>query len=147
MTARERGGAEFVEAFLEAWKRLQRLWDQNLHAAGLSLTELRVLKLLSVNGPSPMARIAADLTVTPASMTGLVDRLEEEGFVTRERSSRDRRVVSVAITAKGSESFQRGRALHRRLVEKTLRALSEDEAEELVRSLGKLSRAAEAEDG
>ncbi|MGA2666416.1 MAG: MarR family transcriptional regulator, partial [Nitrososphaerales archaeon] len=124
----------------------QRLWDQNLHAAGLSLTELRVLKLLSGSGPSPMARIAADLSMTPASMTGLVDRLEEEGFVTRERSSRDRRVVSVAITEEGSERFQRGRVLHRRLVEKTLRALTEEEAEELVRSLSKLSRAAETED-
>src|SRR5580658_6479877 len=93
---------DFVAAFGDAWKRVQRLWEQNLASSfGLTITELRILRSLSVNGPSPMARLATQLYMTPASITGLVDKLEGEKLVERERGDEDRRVVKVKITSKG----------------------------------------------
>jgi DNA-binding MarR family transcriptional regulator len=134
---------DFVEAFAEAWKRLQRLWEKNLAAIGLTLTEIRILRLLYENGPSPMARLAAELYMTPASITGLVDRLESEQLVLRERNSKDRRVVNVKITEKGGAAFEKGRKLYRVFVEKTMRSLTTEEARQLVHALTKVSRAAE----
>jgi DNA-binding MarR family transcriptional regulator len=125
---------------------LQRIWEKNLAAIGLTLTELRILRLLSLNGPSPMAKLAAELYMTPASITGLVDRLETERLVLRERNSQDRRVVNVKITEKGSESFEKGRRLYRKFVEKTMRSLTKEEAQQLVHALMKLSRVAEQAD-
>ena len=136
---------DFVEAFAEAWKRLQRLWEKNLAAIGLTLTEIRILRLLSLNGPSPMAKLAAELYMTPASITGLVDRLETEQLVLRERNSRDRRVVNVKVTEKGAATFENGKKLYRGFVEKTMRSLTKEEARHLVDALTKLSRAAESE--
>jgi DNA-binding MarR family transcriptional regulator len=137
---------DFVEAFAEAWKLLQRLWEKNLAAIGLTLTEIRILRLLSVNGPSPMTKLAAELYMTPASITGLVDRLETEHLVLRERNSKDRRVVNVKVTEKGAATFEKGKKLYREFVEKTMRSLSKEEARQLVDALTKLSRATERTD-
>ena len=46
---------DFVSSFGDAWKRVQRLMEKNLASIGLTITELRILRSLSTNGPSPMA--------------------------------------------------------------------------------------------
>jgi MarR family transcriptional regulator, temperature-dependent positive regulator of motility len=145
LTESQTSETDFVEAFAELWKRLQKLWERNLATLGLTLTEIRILRLLSDNGPSPMAKLAAELYMTPASITGLVDRLEADGLVVRERNTRDRRVVTVRITSKGDETFEKGRKLYRRFVENTLRSLTKAEARQLIQTLAKLSAAAESE--
>jgi MarR family transcriptional regulator, 2-MHQ and catechol-resistance regulon repressor len=136
---------DFVREFGDAWKRVQRLWEKNLASLGLTLTELRILRVLSRDGPSPMAKVATELYMTPASITGLVDRLEGDGMVERERSLHDRRVVRVRATQKGKDSFDRGLRLYRRFMGRALQSLTEEEAAQLIRLLTKVGRAAESE--
>src|SRR5580698_3539435 len=99
---------DFVEAFRHSWKRIQRLSEKNLSSIGVTPTEIRILRSLSNYGTSPMARLASELFMTPASITGLVDRLEGEMLVARERASDDRRVVNVTITPKGRDVLEAG---------------------------------------
>ena len=47
---------------------------------------------------------ARTITVVPG-ITGLIDRLQEAGFVARQRCAKDRRVVYAALTAKGEETL------------------------------------------
>jgi DNA-binding MarR family transcriptional regulator len=49
-------------------------------------------------GPRPAGEIAAEIGLTPAAVTSLIDRLEARGFVERRRSETDRRQVLVAMT-------------------------------------------------
>jgi DNA-binding MarR family transcriptional regulator len=49
------------------------------------------------------ADLARELMCDTGAMTRMLDRLEEKGFVTRTRSLEDRRIVRVALTAKGME--------------------------------------------
>ena len=71
-------------------------------AAARSLTgaQAKVLALLR-RGPMPMRRIAQTLSCEPSNITGIVDRLEARGFVTRETDPMDRRVKLVAVTEAG----------------------------------------------
>lgn len=136
---------DFVSSFGDAWKRVQRLMEKNLASIGLTITELRILRSLSTNGPSPMARFAADLYMTPASITGLVDRLEAEKLVERERGSDDRRIVNVRITQKGRVNLEVGLKLYKGFMARALKSLSKEEARELVSLLNKLAEAASNE--
>ncbi|WP_434426074.1 MarR family transcriptional regulator [Nannocystis pusilla] len=67
---------------------------------GLSLRQFAVFAALRAGNRSP-GEVAARLNVTPAVVTGLVDRLERRGYVRREVSIGDRRRYSLRITEAG----------------------------------------------
>ena len=71
---------------------------------GLTPSQYNVLRILRGEGqPLPILEIAArTITVVPG-ITGLIDRLEEAGFVKRERCREDRRVIWVALDRKGPQ--------------------------------------------
>lgn len=73
----------------------------NLGRHGLTLPQFFVLKFLRKRGRATAKELADALEVTPANITGVLDRLEREGLVSRARSSDDRRVVHVRLTDDG----------------------------------------------
>jgi DNA-binding MarR family transcriptional regulator len=64
---------------------------------GINATDLNCLNILSFSGHMTAGELARATGLTTASITGVVDRLEEAGFVTRERDPQDRRRVVVQI--------------------------------------------------
>jgi len=65
--------------------------------------QLACLLVLLEDGPLLGSRLAKRLYLSPSTVVGIVDRLEEKGLVTRERSPSDRRQVQVSITEAGHE--------------------------------------------
>jgi DNA-binding MarR family transcriptional regulator len=61
------------------------------------------MHLLERHGEVPMSRLAEMLDVSDSAATGLIDRIEERGFVERIRVPEDRRVVLVRITPSGRQ--------------------------------------------
>jgi DNA-binding MarR family transcriptional regulator len=113
---------------------------------GLTPSQYNVLRILRGEGqPLPILEIASrTITVVPG-ITGLIDRLEEAGFVERERCQEDRRVIWVALTEKARKTLA---ALDRPLAglhEKLIGHLSQAELKEMIRLLEK-ARAALAEE-
>ena len=64
---------------------------------GINATDLNCLNILSFSGHLTAGELAKQTGLTTASITGVVDRLEEAGFVTRERDPHDRRRVVVRL--------------------------------------------------
>lgn len=69
---------------------------------GLSLTQLRLLGILRDRSPS-MAAIADHLGLDRSSVSGLIDRAERRGLVSRRTSADDARVTIIDLTAGGLE--------------------------------------------
>src|SRR5439155_25821467 len=69
--------------------------------AGLTPLQSRALRLLDVDNPVPMNELATLLRCDPSYVTGIVDRLEELGWVERRPSASDRRVKTLALTPLG----------------------------------------------
>ena len=127
-----------------AWQLLVKFFfaqREHLPAAGggvdLSPVQCHVLHLIEPERPLPMGRLAETLACDASNVTGLVDRLESRGLVTRRPSAADRRVKVLDLTPKGA----RLRAV---LVDKmtdppaTLRRRSVREQRTLVRILARL---------
>jgi DNA-binding MarR family transcriptional regulator len=73
-----------------------------------------------VMGRRATSRELADaMGVTTGNIPGLLDKLEAEGLVTRARSTKDRRAVNAAVTAKGRAEF---REMVRGMVDDLVRA-------------------------
>ena len=94
-----------TESALRAIRRLLRaaeMTERQLAAAtGLTPSQLVVLQEVSRHGETTAGAIASAVQFSQATVTNLVDRLEQRGFVARSRRERDRRQVWVSITEDG----------------------------------------------
>ncbi|MEU0154945.1 MarR family winged helix-turn-helix transcriptional regulator [Micromonospora fulviviridis] len=70
---------------------------------GLTSAGMRVLLVLLGAGDSTHREMAERCFVRPATLTGIVDTLERDGFVARRRDPGDRRSVQLSLTDKGRE--------------------------------------------
>jgi DNA-binding MarR family transcriptional regulator len=97
-----------------------------------------------VSGPRTPAELAEAAGVTRATMTGLIDTLERDGYVVREPDPSDRRMLSVRLTAKGEQFLQEFLPGHFRIVASVMSTLNEAERKTLVRLLVKVQQHAAA---
>ena len=92
-------------------ERLIGLFRSLSPPSGLSMTSASTLASIERLGPQRLTVLAAREGVTQPAMTQLISRLEESGFVRREASPEDGRVVLVAITAEGRATLALRRAV------------------------------------
>ena len=76
---------------------------------GLSAARLSALSVLVFGGARTLGELAAAEQVRPATMTRIVQALEETGLVSRARDPQDGRVTRLQATAKGERVMWRGR--------------------------------------
>jgi DNA-binding MarR family transcriptional regulator len=116
--------AEVLDAFAELSAAQRRLRGRDAHQpGGLSFAQFRLLSALEEEDGCPAGRLAERGGVTPATVTGMLDLLEEQGIVTRTRSEHDRRVVIARLTDEGRRIRDRRRAEVRRVFEEALAGL------------------------
>jgi DNA-binding MarR family transcriptional regulator len=119
------------------WATTQVLRERK--GGDLSLRQLTVLYLIREETPT-LGRIARQLMVTPAVVTGIVDRLERHGYVQRQPDPDDRRVVRLVLTDAGRD---RSLAIEQDLVSEIAGRLAlypADQVAELERGIALLER-------
>ncbi|SDZ18633.1 MarR family winged helix-turn-helix transcriptional regulator [Thermoactinomyces sp. DSM 45892] len=79
-------------------KELREAWGETLTG-----TEFVLLHHLDLRGPQMITALAQEFEVSVSHITHVVDQLEREQYVARQRSQLDKRVVEVHITEKGQE--------------------------------------------
>ncbi|MFL5675243.1 MAG: MarR family winged helix-turn-helix transcriptional regulator [Chloroflexota bacterium] len=85
---------------------LKCVGSERLVRLGISMTQLHVMHLLERHGEIAMRHLAEMLDVSDSAATGLIDRIEERGFVERIRVPEDRRIVLVRITPAGRQTLE-----------------------------------------
>jgi DNA-binding MarR family transcriptional regulator len=68
---------------------------------GLTGPQLIVLREISQSGETSASEMARTISLSQATLTGILDRLEKRGLIFRRRSNQDRRRVPVKVTAAG----------------------------------------------
>jgi DNA-binding MarR family transcriptional regulator len=116
-----------------------------LKVAGRSLTEYEVspqqalaLGIIAQGGePMTPGRLARSLGQETQSITGLIDRLESRGWITRGRTLTDRRKVVLELTDEGRERLKVFMPAMRRACDEAFSGLTPEELDNLVRLLRK----------
>jgi len=102
----------------------------------LTMPQLKVLLLLSNNPEGiTMGRLAAALRVTLPTVTGVVDRLVDQGLVRRRGDPHDRRLVAAQLTEQGRQLLSKLRSAGRSELAATLERLSLEELRVVARGL------------
>ena len=94
-----RAGLElaFATAMRQTGSLMQLVSQAAADRIGINATDLNCLNILSFSGQLTAGELARATGLTTASITGVIDRLEEAGYVSRERDPRDRRRVVVTL--------------------------------------------------
>ena len=105
----------------------------------ISNNDMHIIEAVGLGGGN-MSSIAAKLKITVGSLTTSMNSLVKKGYVKRERSEKDRRVVFIQLTNKGRMAYHHHAEFHRQMTEAVLAELNEDETEVLVKALDGLRK-------
>lgn len=108
-----------AEQALTELRRIIRATQINAKALAahsqLTVSQLMVLQLLSAHGELTPRQLAQHVNLTQATVTTLLDRLEERNFISRRRSDQDKRRVHVTLSNEGAKQLARApQTLHSR---------------------------------
>lgn len=118
-------------AFKRADRSLRRLRGRDTHLGPAEIGHARfeLLGELWERGPLPVGELAAAAGLSAATVSQMVDHLEESGHVARTRSEADRRIVGVELTAQGRGELKERRAVWRKRWRKALRDVDDADLE------------------
>jgi DNA-binding MarR family transcriptional regulator len=134
-----------IADFRATTAELRCIGSERLVRMGVSMTQLHVLSMLHAHGDLPMGRLAEMIDVSLSNTTGLIDRIEERGFVERVRVPEDRRVVLVRLTDGGRELLESIELLRTEILRQILGRLDEGQLGRLAAAAGDLRSALTAE--
>ena len=92
---------------LQAFRRIIRAVDLHSHKLAtrhkITGPQLGCLLALKENGPITSAKLAQKIFLSPSTIVGIIDRLEDKQLIQRNRDSKDRRLIHICITAAGEQ--------------------------------------------
>jgi DNA-binding MarR family transcriptional regulator/GNAT superfamily N-acetyltransferase len=129
-----------VRAFTRFYTRKFGVLDQHLLQSPYSLSEARVLYELAHDDDLTAKEIGGALGLDPGYLSRIVQRLDDDGLISRKPREDDRRQVRLSLTAKGRQAFARlDRSSHDE-VRAMLGALSVDDRQRLTGAMTAIER-------
>lgn len=115
-----------------------RFWADQVSRHNVTAVQAMVLNFLYDGDRITAGRLGKKTGLDGATLTGILDRLEEAGLVTREQHPEDRRAIQVCLTGRGRDVAAKTSRLIAETNEAFLEGLDSDEREELRRLLKKV---------
>jgi len=141
---------ELIQEIVDLHRRVNRVLRQIAPDAwmelSLTIPQVKCLFFISNHGTTNFKKLAAALKVTPANLTGVIDRLVDQGLVSRTENPEDRRMMLLKLTEKGEALVTELRERRVSYLSKALRGLTPEELTVITRGLDLLARAVEAEE-
>ncbi len=104
----------------------------------ITYNDMHVIEAIGLDEPLKMSQIAKKLAVTTGTLTKSMDALEKKGYVRRERSRNDKRVVNIILTDKGVHAYRHHERFHQDMIAFVLDNVSDEESRVLRGALERL---------
>lgn len=104
---REIAISEIMQSLRRIFKAIQDYSHEVSNKFGITGPQLWALKTISQNGKLSLGELTKKMYLHPSTITGVVDRLEKKGYVSRDRGQGDRRVINVQLTPQGKKLVKR----------------------------------------
>ena len=101
----------------------------------ISMNDVHIMDAVGMDESRNMSTIAHKLNVTVGSLTTAMNGLVRKGYVQRERSEMDRRVVYIRLTEKGQKVFVRHSQYHMRQMKSLTEHMTEEELKSALKYL------------
>ncbi len=146
MDSREEHTSELVyliRKLMQSGEIYTKELNKRFNVSAPQVASLLVLYEAGAMSPSHLAR---RIMVKSSTVTGIIDRLEHKGLVTRVRNSPDRRVITIELTQEGRDLAQNAPPPIQMKIVQGLNKMGNDERKEIIKSLAKLAEMIDRED-
>lgn len=121
---------EYSKTLTEFFERMSSWEHSVVQNTEVSLPQMHLIEVVGNRGKLRMKELSEILGVTTGTVTVMVYRLEEKGYVSRERDAEDRRSFFVSLTKRGAEEYGKHHKMHHHLIEEIVELLGDKEAED-----------------
>ena len=101
----------------------------------ISVNDMHIIEAIGEKEPKNMSSVAKIMSVTVGTLTIAINSLVKKGYVHRERSEEDMRVVLISLTEKGRKANAHHMKFHDGMIQAVLKDLDEEQQKILVKSL------------
>src|SRR4051812_11176624 len=136
-----------VETIIYLYTESRRLTKGLASQFGLTGPQLTVIKLLETFENLSLSSLSERIRAQNSTVTGIIDRMERESLVRRERSTTDRRVVHIRLSEKGQKLARQIQVEPMEIFRGALQSLSQADLRDLLRIMNKLQRHVRAQVG
>jgi len=130
-----------VETIIYLYTESRRLTKGLAKRFGLTGPQLTVVKMLESLGDLSLSSLSDHIKARNNTVTGIIDRMQREGLVKRERSETDRRVIFIRLTERGRQLARSIEVEPMEIFRQALESLPEDDVQQLFRILGRVQDA------
>ncbi|GCD12759.1 MarR family transcriptional regulator [Clostridium tagluense] len=131
---------EVAKLFQEVMQLFKHNTSKVLCETGISAPQGMVLGLLSKKKKMKITELSQQLCLSNSTVSGIVDRLEKQEMVVRERSESDKRVVYVSISPKFNDMHEIFKKQFEKNIQSTMSRGSEDELHKIFEGLSTLKK-------
>lgn len=139
-----------LDAVLTALRRVIRATDLHsrhlIKTTGLTTPQILLLQTLRAHGEITIGELANAMSLSQATVTTILDRLEKRGLSYRERSQEDKRKVYACLTAQGRETLKTAPVPLQDQFARRFGALQEWEQTMIIASLQRVAQMMDAQD-
>ncbi|WP_281648790.1 MarR family winged helix-turn-helix transcriptional regulator [Parendozoicomonas sp. Alg238-R29] len=116
-----------------------------IKVCGLTIPQVMVLRAIKQLGDVTVKRVSQDVSLSQATVTTILNRLEERGLIERVRSVTDKRIVNARLTSNGREVLSNTPPLlHEKFIER-FESLEDWEKTQLLSALQRIANMMDAE--
>lgn len=135
------------EKLMIVLSKMYRTFDEkmsrNIKELGLHPTEFAILGDLSKKGALPLQQLGRVGFITSGTITYVVDKLEELGYIKREKCEKDRRIIYANITELGQQVWEKAYQEHLKYLDYVFEDLVEEELEYMIQIVKKIGKSVE----
>ena len=107
---------------------------------GLTMLQVRLLLSLQIDGPLTVGGLSKSMNIAGANASSMCKRLEQLGYLSRTRDTRDERVVQIVLTEQGNRILEEIQQAMCNYFEPVLKSISESELNAIQQGMRTLSR-------
>lgn len=128
--------AHILQNFFICFNSWMRCQYKNLRETQcFTLAQFKVLFIINNFKVCNMSLLSEAMEVSRGTMTSMLNKLVEEGYVERRSSSEDRRNVYVSLTKKGEEQINRTQMELLKVITQSIQKLDEDQRKEMYHAM------------
>lgn len=95
--------------------------------SGLSMREVHLLEIVGDNQDITVSKIAKSFEITLASVTVMVNKLADLGYITKTKSDQDARIIYITLTEKGHAINKEHTNFHKNMIQRITKNLTEEQ--------------------
>ncbi|MBT2652963.1 MarR family transcriptional regulator [Oceanobacillus sp. ISL-73] len=123
---------------MKASRTLEEITKKDIKKHGMRTSDFTILEALYHKGKQTIREISEAVLINTGSITYVIDKLENNGLLTRSSNPDDRRAVYIEITDKGKEILDDIFPKHQRVIEELFDGISEEEKQTVIDVLKKV---------